>query len=176
MVREAPPRPTRPPQSPASPPPPHQGRSPTPASPYSSSHGAAPQRHVQALPTHRRPRREPPTPPTPPGPLAPHTDNGPRYVTRQRRRLRHTRATASAPPLGSSSAGLTPPACAHVPGEVGGVARGRAGRAVSAPGARGMGAKCKEGQVRGRLPSAVGGSAQATVRVAVPRGRSLPGS
>lgn len=40
--------------------PPYPGHSPAPASPYSSSRGAAPQRHVQALPTPRRSQRERP--------------------------------------------------------------------------------------------------------------------
>lgn len=40
--------------------PPYPGHSPAPASPYSSSRGAAPQRHVQALPTPRRSQWERP--------------------------------------------------------------------------------------------------------------------
>lgn len=57
--------------------PPYPGHSPVPASPYSSSRGAAPQRHVQALPTPSRPHRERPPPS---GLLSPHTDNGPGRV------------------------------------------------------------------------------------------------
>lgn len=83
----------------------------------------------------RRPRR-------PPGPLAPHTDNGPLCVTRLRRRYTSQQSDGLRPPLGSSPAGLTPPASAQVRSEVGGVARWRAGRAVSTPSARGKGKKC----------------------------------
>jgi hypothetical protein len=70
-VRQARPRPNRPPSPRPAQPPPHPGRSPAPASPYSSSRGAAPQRHVQALPTPTPP--PPPGAPTAPGAPQPHT-------------------------------------------------------------------------------------------------------
>lgn len=121
----------------------HQGRSPAPASPYSSSRGAGPQRHVQARPTHPPPPCREPPPPR--GPLAPHTDNGPRRVTRPRRRHFVTSARRPTPRLRAPlpQFGLQTPACSRErAGQEEGVGleprwreMGRGGRAtVSGPG------------------------------------------
>lgn len=52
----------------------------------------------------------PPGAPAAPGPLAPHTDNGPLASLARASGIRHHGATATAPPLGLSSAGWTPDA------------------------------------------------------------------
>lgn len=79
----------------------------------------------------------PPGAPAAPGPLAPHTDNGPLASLARASGIRHHGATATAPPLGLSSAGWTPDARALA--REAGRGEGAGGEVLGAGGARGRG-------------------------------------